>query len=197
MPKHHRSRKETDQIALQFYNDKLLHNPTLRQNCEDRHVLDETITAWKDEQYRLTGVPIKGMSRSQFIFSLRSRWKLIDVKVAEENVIVWSDRADYLQSSSSSSAAVVVPAHVNVHVDSKADKIAKTIERIRNSRQEMESNRDGIVIDPITFDGNDDVQSGGGGVLRIGELASQTVRIRNTSYMDVHCNLKDNVSSLR
>jgi len=137
------------------------------------------------------------MSRSQFIFSLRSRWKLIDVKVAEENVIVWSDRADYLQSSSSSAAAVVVPAHVNVHVDSKADKIAKTIERIRNSRQEMESNRDGIVIDPITFDGNDDAQSGGGGVLRIGELASQTVRIRNTSYMDVHCMVKDSVARQR
>eukprot|EP00984_Skeletonema_dohrnii_P028697 scaffold18754_cov155-Skeletonema_dohrnii-CCMP3373.AAC.2 len=32
----------------------------------------------------------------------------------------------------------------------------------------MESNRDGIVIDPITFGGNNDAQSGGdGGVLRI------------------------------
>jgi len=60
---HHRSRKEIDRIACQFYNDKLRNDATLRQRCEDRHVLDETITAWKDEHRLLHGVFIRGMPR--------------------------------------------------------------------------------------------------------------------------------------
>lgn len=123
------------------------------------------------------------MSRSQFIHSLRSRWKLIDVKVVEENVIVWSDRANVGEAA-------------RVTDDSKADKIAKTIERIRNSRLEMESNRHGIIIDPITLHNNEH-SGNSSGVLRIGEQASQTVYLRNTSQMDVHCTIKDQIARQR
>ncbi len=130
------------------------------------------------------------MSRSQFIFSLKNRWKLIDVKVVEEGVIVWSDRANAADLDAAEDTA-----GTNRHVnrDSKEDKIAKTIERIRNSRLEMESNRHGIEIDPITLSQNDN----GGGVLRVGEQATQTVHIRNTSDTDVHCLIKDTIANQR
>ena len=185
---YHRSRKETDNLALQFYNSTLRHNPSLRHKCSDRHILDATISSWKDEHYHRTGVRIKGMSRSQFIFSLKNRWKLIDVKVVEEGVIVWSDRANAADAAEDT-------AGTNRHVvngDSKEDKIAKTIERIRNSRLEMESNRHGVEIDPITLSPNND-----DGVLRVGEQATQTVYIHNTSDADVHCLIKDKIAKQR
>ena len=161
---YHRSRKETDTLALQFYNSTLRHNPSLRNKCSDRHILDATITSWKEDHYHRTGVRIKGMSRSQFIFSLKNRWKLIDVKVVEEGVIVWSDRANAADPDTADAAADSYAPRVG---DSKEDKIAKTIERIRNSRLEMESNRHGIEIDPITLSPNDNDNDGG--VLRVGE----------------------------
>lgn len=189
---HHRSRKEIDRIACQFYNDKLRNDATLRQRCEDRHVLDETITAWKDEQRLLHGVSIRGMPRSQFIYSLRTRWKLIDAKIAEENVIVWADKA--------SAAALLPPPSVEeecVGRNTREEKIAKTIERIRNSRLEMESNRDGITIDQIVLFGQGGSRNNEQGIVRIGELASQTVSICNDSSVDVHCWIKDNVARQR
>ena len=108
-------------------------------------------------------------------------------------MIVWSDRAAGGEEEDYASRA----RRVNEE-ESKADKIAKTIERIRNSRLEMESNRHGIIIDPITLDNNEHNSSGGGaGVKRIGEPASQTVCLRNTSQMDVHCIIKDQVARQR
>ena len=161
------------------------------------------------------------MPRSQFIYSLRTKWKLIDAKITEENVIVWADNKNnnnnnnnaQQQQPSSSSASSAISAHNVINSnDIKADKIAKTIERIRNSRQEMESNREGIVIDQIIF--RQEVGGGGGGgggsnnnnnnndhggvVLRVGELATQQVSIcNNSSTRDVHCIIKDSVARQR
>ena len=190
--KYHRSRKQTDLLARQFYNDKLRHNPSLRQQCEDRHVLDDTISAWKDEQ-RLNGVDVRGMSRSVIVFSLRSRWKLIERMVREENVIVWRDGSSQLASNTDNNNSN--NNNNNNNVNSQSDRVAKTIERIRNSRQEMENNRNGITIDQITLlpEGNNT----NNGVLRINETAIQSVCIRNDSYEDMHCSIKDEIARQR
>lgn len=187
------SKKEIDRTALQFYNSKLRQNPILRAQCSDRHVLDSTIDTWKSEQ-RLDGLPVApGASRAAIIYSLRTKWKLIEGMVAGENVIVWkenvaSDRVDH--------CAVGIRANINndssmpATGSSKADRIAQTIERIRNSRQEMECNRCGIVIDPITFGGETTQEN----VLPLGQLSTQIIFICNTSTNDVHCIIKDQVA---
>ena len=182
---------EKDQIVLQFYNEVLRNDPILRQQCEDRHVFDATVASWKQEQQQQQHdgkARFKGMPPSQFIFSLKRKYKLIDVKILEENVIVWSARTAVGTSSSEAETTRVDVSSSNNKTITKADRVAQTIERIRNSRTEMECNRNGISIDPIVFGNNQHQQQG---ILHIGQLATQTVNIYNSSNINMVCKIQD------
>ena len=197
--KHHQP-SEKDQIVLQFYNEVLRNDPILRQQCEDRHVFDATVASWKQQQQQQQQqdgkARFKGLSPSQFIFSLKNKHKLIDVKIVEENVIVWSARAAVSSSEAETTRVDVSSSSNNNKSITKADRIAQTIERIRNSREEMECNRNGISIDPIVF-GNNNQQHQQQGIIQIGQLATQTVNIYNSSNINMVCKIQDAMASQR
>jgi len=176
MPRRGTDRKYADSIALSFYRAKLRANPALRRACSDRHVLDDTIDQWKAEEL-LDGRQIKGVPRSAIIFSLKGKWKLIDSKVTEENVIVWRDEVD---------------ARNAIDVNDKASRIARTVKRIRSSRLELESNRNGLIIDNIDLGAECE-----GSICRIGYWATQQASIRNESDIDVYCTVKGDAAGQR
>ena len=187
-----KDRADRDAISLSFYNSKLRDNSPLRRRCSDRHVLDATIDSWKSEE-RLDGNPIWNLTRSNIIFSLRTRWKLIDSKVAEENAVIWTDD---LNSSNNHDAGgsyrlpTIIPASKDVDaVLDKSTAIARTIERIRKSRKELESNRNGVVISEIGWEENI--------VCRLGVRLSEQISIRNDSHMDFLCTLQDSAAKSR
>ncbi len=161
-----------NEVALSFYNVKLRHDPNLRLLCSDRHVLDETIDSWK-AGLRLDGLSSKviGISRSAIIYSLKTRWKLVDTKVNEANVVIWTadlvghDKADH----------------------AKAKRIAKIVEKIRDSRMEMEKNRNGIIVDG--FEEWENV------VCRPGERLTRRIEVRNESDYDVQCEIKGDAAT--
>jgi hypothetical protein len=148
-----------DRIALSFYNAMLRDDPDLRRSCSDRHVLDEVIDRWKVGQ-RLDGSQVR-VPRSDIVFSLRVRWNLIDSKMNEENIIIWT--AD-------------VPGH------GKARRIARIVEKVQKSRMELEENRNGIVID--RFEEWEEK------ICRPGERLTRRIKIRNDSDVDVLCTVK-------
>ncbi|KAL7534989.1 hypothetical protein ACHAXR_006195 [Thalassiosira sp. AJA248-18] len=186
MTQRRKDRQYAYSVALSFYNAKLRDNPTLRRGCADRHVLDDTIDQWKAEE-RLDGRVIKGVPRSDIIFGLRVKWKLIDSKLTEENIIVWShDDVDEGNDEDRMPEAIFV--------DDKASRVARTVARIRSSRLELESNRNGMIIDNI------DLGSGAGcegNICRIGSAVTQQVHIRNESDSDVYCTVKGGAAMQR
>ena len=177
--------RTVDDIAISFYDTKLRNDPSLRRRCSDRHVLDATIDRWKANE-RLNGTPIVNASRSSIIFSLRSKWKLIHKKLTEDNVIIWT--AD-INSSEDNNSDDGDDAQANTENDSES-RIKRTVARIKNSRAEMESNRNGIVIDDIDFGVN-------GGVCRVGHRVLQQVNICNESDIDVICDIKSEAARQR
>ncbi|KAL7464449.1 hypothetical protein ACHAXS_004786, partial [Conticribra weissflogii] len=180
------SSPKIDALALSFYDSKLRNDPALRRSCEDRHVLDRVIDEWKAHQGR-RGTDLKGASRSAIIFSLRARWKLIEAKITEENILVWKDdpgsgsganRNDGNHNHNHNRDGATKPNPRKASKDksaSRVERIADAVERIRRSRQEQEANRNGVEVDFITFGkaGEDE------GVHRVGETLCQTVAIRN------------------
>jgi hypothetical protein len=62
----------------------------LRRPCSDRHLLDKAIDHWKAGR-RVDGCTsqIVGVSRTGIIHSVKMRWKLVDTKVTESNIVVW------------------------------------------------------------------------------------------------------------
>ena len=184
-------RKSANKVALSFYDAKLRHNPALRHACSDRWKLVEVINQWKAEQ-RLDGTPIKGVPPAYIIYGLKSKWKLIDSKINEEQVIIWSEDVD---DSDAEDDVVFVPIanKTKPSANDKVSRIAKTVERIRNSRMELESNRNGIFIDSIDFglDGKE------GGICRLGHRVTQEVSIRNESDIDVICTIKGGAARQR
>ena len=136
-----------------------------------------------------------GVPRSFFIYSLKSQWKLIDSKVVEENVLIWKE--DLVPSSVNnevgSSYRVPTIRAASKDVDAVLDKstvIARTIERIRKSRKELESNRNGIVISDIGW-GEENI------VCRLGVRLSEQISVRNDSDMDFLCTLQDSAARSR
>mmetsp|Transcript_32507 Transcript_32507/g.68348 ORF Transcript_32507/g.68348 Transcript_32507/m.68348 type:complete len:304 (+) Transcript_32507:252-1163(+) len=176
MPRRRKDPQYVNSTALSFYNAKLRDNSTMRRSCSDRHVLDETIDRWKAGE-RLDGRQIKGVSRSDIIFSLKTKWKLIDSKVTEENIIIWKEEDNDEDG---------VPEAIGA--DYKANRIARTVERIRNSRMELESNRNGIVIDNVEWEDN---------ICRIGQRVTRQVSIRNESDIDLLCTIKGGAARQR
>ena len=156
------NREYKNSTAISFYDAKLRDDPNLRSTCEDRHILDDTIDCWKD------GKDIKGVSRSDIIFSLKTRWRLIDAKVNEENVIVWKEA---------------------MNPEDKAIRIKATIKRITNSRLELESNSNGVTIDKFEFG------TGEENICNIGERVTQQIFI--SSDVDVYCEIKDSAARQR
>jgi hypothetical protein len=158
-----------DKAALSFYNAKLRDDPPLRRSCSDRHVLDETIDAWKAGQ-RLDGCgsQIAGISRAAIINNLRVRWKLVDSKVTEENVVIWT---------------------ADVAGNDRAREISRVVERVQNSRTELEEDRNGIIID--RFDDWEDR------ICRPGERLTRRIAIRNSSDVDFLCAAKGDAATQR
>lgn len=187
MPRTRPSRQYVNSVALSFYNAKLRDNPNLRRSCSDRHILDDTIDQWRNEE-RLDGRPVTGVSRSDIIFGMKNpKMKLIDFKVTEENIIVWrEEREDVVNDNSAEEGRL--PETKSVAVNDKANRIARTVARIRNSRAELESNRNGIIIDNVEWEAN---------VCRIGERMTQNVSIRNDSDTDVWCTVKSEAARQR
>ena len=191
MPRRKVDYQYANAVALSFYDAKLRHNPTLRRECADRHKLDSIIDEWKAEE-RLDGTPVKGVSRSDIIWRLKAIWQLIDSKIADENIIIWREDVD----DSDAEDDVVFVSKANKPkspANEKASRIARTVERIRNSRMELESNRNGIFIDNIDFglDGKE------GGICRLGHRVTQEVSIRNESDIDVICTIKGGAARQR
>lgn len=188
----HRPRRKVDpefinSIAISFYNAKLRDNPTLRRSCSDRHVLDDTIGQWKAEE-RLDGRQIKGVSPSGIIFSLKKK-KIIDSKVTQENIIIW--KADIHgtnnENEDEETGRTGAPKTKTKKAD-KASRVAATVERIRNSRMELESDRNGIIIDNIGWEEY---------MYEIGQRVTQEVSLRNESDIDVLCTVKDGIAKQR
>lgn len=177
-----RNQADRNKIAKSFYNSKLRDNSPLRRLCSDRHVLDDVIDKWKAEE-RLDGNPILGVSRSDIIFSLKSSWKLIDSKVAKENVIIWMEEVNKFDG-----ARVPTIIVVDAAVD-KSTRIARVVERIRKNRKELESNRNGIVISDIEWEDNM--------VFRLGLRITQLVNVRNDSDIDVLCTIQGDAARSR
>ena len=178
------AKSRIDNIAISFYNAKLRDDPSLRRRCSDRHVLDATIDRWMANE-RLDGTPIVNASRSSIIFSLRKTWKLIHTKLTEDNVIIWT--ADMASSRVNSDDEEDPQPN---SADDRESRIRRTVARIKNSRAEMQSNRNGIVIDDIDFGVN-------GGVCRVGHRAYQQVKICNESDIDVICDIKSEAARQR
>ena len=154
-----------DSIAVSFYNSKLEDNPGLRLKCSDRHVLEHTFRDWKNEKN------ITGCSPYHLVYSLRVRWKLIDTlsrasldAAMSESIIVWKD-TPYDTSGGD-----------------KETKIAKTLDMIRNSRADLEDNRNGIAIDKIAL--------GSDNICTVGETSTQDLVIQNESDLQMACQIK-------
>ena len=101
----------------------------------------------------------------------RVRWKLIDSLTREsrdavlsENVIVWKHTP------------------FDTTGGDKATKIAKTLDMIRNSRADLEDNRNGIVIDQIAL--------GSDNICTVGETSTQDLVVRNESDLLMSCQVK-------
>ena len=170
-----------DSTALSFYNAKLRDYPKLRRACSDRHVFDQTVVQWKAEHH------IRGIPPSRVIQSLKYK-KIINSKVAEENVIIWEADIDKDEKDGDGNSGSGQH-RSNVEAIRIADSIKETVDRIRNSRQELESDRNGIIIGNIEWE--DDV-------LTVGQpVTSQSVSIRNESAVDVICKIKDNAAKQR
>jgi hypothetical protein len=152
-----------DRIALSFYDAELKDDPALRRSCSDRHVLDDVIDRWKVGQ-RLDGSQVR-VGRSDIVFSLRMRWKLIDSKMTEENIIIWT---------------------ADVAGRGKARRIARIVEKIHESRKKFEEDQNGIVIDRFE---EWEVK-----VCRLGERLARRIEIRNDSNVDVLCTIKGDVA---
>jgi hypothetical protein len=160
-------RGDIDNVSLSFYDAKLRNDAELRRRCSDRHVLDATIDRWKAEE-RLDGRPITGASRANIIRSLCIKWRLIHTRIQQDNVIIWTADMDSDADSADDDSQQANSA------GDQTDRIARTVARIRNSRAELESNRNGVVIEQIDFGVQD-------GVCRVGHRAVQQVEIRNES----------------
>jgi len=158
-----------DSIAMKFYDSKLEDNPSLRLKCSDRHVLEETFRNWKNE------TQVTNCSPYHQVYSLRVRWKLIDSltrqsrdAVLSENVIVWKHTPFDATGSD------------------KETKIAKTLDMIRNSRADLEDNRNGIVIDQVAL--------GSDNICTVGETSTQDLVIRNESDLQMACHVKSSAA---
>ncbi|KAL7547350.1 hypothetical protein ACHAWF_010666 [Thalassiosira exigua] len=190
-------RNHANRVALSFYDGVLRRDPALRCRCSDRHVLDDVIDRWKEGERAAAGRPVKGVSRSDVIFSLKTKWKLIDSKVAEENVVIWREdvdgsRDDVNNDNDDGEAWVGVgggSAQPPPQPHDRASRISRTVERIRNARSEMESNREGVSADRIKL--------GEGGICRVGHRALQEVWIRNDSDVDLYCTVKGDAARQR
>ncbi|KAL3776572.1 hypothetical protein ACHAW5_000336 [Stephanodiscus triporus] len=156
-----------DRIALCFYDAELRDDPALRRSCSDRHVLDGVIDRWKAGQ-RLDGSKVS-VGRADIVFSLRMRWKLIDSRVTEENIIIWT--ADVAGRGK------------------KARRVARIVEKIRHSREKLEEDQNGIVVDRF--------EEWEGKVCRLGERLARRIEIRNDSNVDVLCTVKGDVARQR
>ena len=170
-PRRRGRRPTLHNVAISFYNSKLRDIPNLRKACCDRHVLDDTIDTWKAEQRAIDGLQsqIRGITRADIIFSLRVHWKLIDRKLQTENVIIWTadvdDGGEY------------------------DEKISNIVDRIRNSRKELESNKSGIVITTKLFDQWKDT------VCKVNERVTQNITIENESKTTMLCTVNCNAAN--
>ena len=139
---------------------------------------------------------MSGVTRSDVIYSLWRKWKLIRAKVTGENVIVWTEDSD--DGDNDGDIDDISDANnEGENGGEKIDVIAKTVARIRHSRAQMESNRNGIVIDDIHFNDTFSNGSESRGCCRLGVMATQQVTIRNESDIDVICDIKSEAARQR
>jgi hypothetical protein len=113
---------------------------------------------------------IVGISRSAIINSLVRR-RLIHAKVTEANVVIWTED---------------LVGHDKDDHD-RMKRIVKIVDKIRNEREGMEMNRNGIAVGGF--------ESWENAVCRPGERLARVVEIANSSNVDVLCDIKSEAAS--
>ncbi len=172
--------KRLEQIALDFYNQVLRNNPYLRQCCQDRNKYTEEYSVWKENESRTNRRRnMTNSSPGTILLYLKNKLKLVDA-VADGDVIIWTEKPNVTSGSTRNT-------NNNGQITDRRRRIKDVISKVRHGRKELEKNRNGVEIDPITF--GLDFDNGDIGSLQT-ELV-QEVKITNRSSASISVHVKD------
>ena len=141
--------------ALRFYEEHLLPNEDLRRKCEDREVFQTTFEAWKAVELAAGRQAVGG--GGSILFQMSRSLKMI--KVISGEVVTWL--RDPLPE--------ITPA-------SNEERIQRTVKRVRDSREELEKDRNGIEVGDVTMGLN---ASGQQTIVRPGTSLRQMLTVKN------------------
>ncbi len=170
-------KNRVQKIAKDFYDEVLKDNPFLRQRCEDRNVFNEEYITWKEKVASTGTRNLTGSNPSTILTILKSDLKIVDV-IVKSQFIVWRDKPDTRDQNRARNM-------------SRQARIQDVINKVQNCRKQLEQNRNGIEIEPITF--GLDINS----VARIRTEIKQQVKIMNKSQDAVKIVVKDQLAFKR
>jgi helicase MOV-10 len=151
-------------IASEFYAKVLKDDKVLRKQCEDRNRFTEEFTTWRENEKKKGKRSYQKASPGNILSVLRHSLKLV-VTVVEGDKILWT--------------------HANDKPRSRKEQIKDLKLRVNYDREEMEKNRFGIEIDPITFGIDMD-----NGTAPLNTPLTQVVPIINNSGSTIEVNVK-------
>ena len=153
--------------ALKFYKEHLEGNSFLLRACEDRNRFEEELTTWKDLQQQ-KGIKYIGLSPSNCIYSLTyDHKKLFKHNLGDDTFLVWAE--DHKKKSPTTRAQLG----------------REVAQRVIEDRVQLEQNRNGVVIEPITFGIGEDQ------VAPTKETLIQKVKVYNQSPLDITVKVND------
>jgi len=167
-------RKRVEKIAIQFYDDCLKGIRFTLKRCEDRNQFTAELYRWKDTQ-RQKKMNLRNTSPATIIRALRFKGKI--EQVSEGIVLVWNE----LTTRKSGTRGA----------KNREERAMEAARRVRDARQELEQNRDGISVDFITFQVAEDEVS------RPQMKLSQDVTITNSSEISVTLKINNQIARLR
>mmetsp|Transcript_2545 Transcript_2545/g.4761 ORF Transcript_2545/g.4761 Transcript_2545/m.4761 type:complete len:1100 (-) Transcript_2545:102-3401(-) len=157
-------------IAMEFFNQNLRHDVTIRRKCEDRYFFDQLYSEWKSKQ-RAKGRNMVGCSPSQILFHLK-HMKILDAK-ADGGVLLWAE--DLLNENQEKSSIT------------REELIEQAKLRVVHAREELEKNQNGAEVALIDFGYRDEK------VIKFGVPLVQDVTVWNRSFEGI-LNVKVNSS---
>ena len=174
---HKQRQNRIQKVALDFYDQVLRNDEFLRQSCQDRNRFTEEYSTWKEGEARKRR-NMRGTSPATILQVLKADLKLVDA-VADGDVIIWTQKP--------------VSGKNNAIKLNRKDRIKDVISRVKHGRKQLEKNRNGLEIDPITFGLNFD----NGDISALQTELIQTVSVHNKSNETIVVIVKDQAAFKR
>lgn len=130
-------RNRIQKTSLLFYKQRLKGKNLVMKRCEDRSQFSLELNSWKDHHrlnHKGAKFDLRGVSPSAVIRALR-QMKIISIVDSNEGVIIWNEHDSQSQNGKS-----------------RADRIQEVVERVKETRKDLEQNRKGIFVDVIDFE---------------------------------------------